>query len=336
MDTTDDKLEALYSKFCKKMETEWKTFMQETKDEITKIKQEKQQIEQEMKVLSKVAKDGDEILSLNISGEKIMVRRSVLTLVQGSNLQVMILNNEKLLKDKEGNIFLDFNPICFKKIVDFLKLKSIEIENKPPPMPVIDPSIREEFEYLANYLGVMGLFQSVKTIEETIDGFEQKSDNKIEISENGKLCSSLEANHRWALGKNTYSQGVYSFEFEILKLLNNSWMLLSMIDCTVNVNSNDRSSYSWKGCYGWAGGNQVYVDGTNNQAKDGYNSSSDFLENDKIVLTLNLEQNTLNFENKRNGKNYRLVIPSNKNWRVHINLHGIGDKVRLANVTKIK
>ena len=101
MDKTDDKFEALYSKFCKKMETEWKTFMQETKEEIAKIKQEKQQIEQEMKVLSKVAKDGDEILSLNISGEKMMVRRSVLTLVQGSNLQVMIENNEKLLKDKK-------------------------------------------------------------------------------------------------------------------------------------------------------------------------------------------------------------------------------------------
>ena len=37
MDKTDDKFEALYSKFCKKMENEWKNFMKETKEEIAKI-----------------------------------------------------------------------------------------------------------------------------------------------------------------------------------------------------------------------------------------------------------------------------------------------------------
>ena len=44
--------------------------MKETKEEITKLIQEKKQNEQEMKVLSKVGKDGDEILSLDISGER--------------------------------------------------------------------------------------------------------------------------------------------------------------------------------------------------------------------------------------------------------------------------
>ena len=336
METSDEKLDALYSNFCKRMETEWKTLMRETKEEFDKIKQQKQQIEQEMKVLGKVAKDGDEILSLNISGEKMMVRRSVLTLVQGSNLQIMINNNEKLLKDKEGNIFLDFNPICFKKIVDFLKLKSIEIENKPPPIPVIDPIIKEEFEYLANYLGVSNLFQNAKKNEETVDVFERKFNNQVEISENGKVCGSLDSSHKWAFGKNIYSQGIFSFEFEVLKLSNNNWMLLSILDCASNINDGDIYSYNWKGCYGWAGGSNAFVNGKVNNAKDGYNSSSDFLENDNIVLTLDLEKNTLSFENRRNGKKYLLEIPPNKNWRVHVNLYSLGDKVRLAKVTRIK
>ena len=96
---TDNKLEILYAKYCASREQEWQNFITEARKEITEIQTKAKQLEQDQLMFAKMAKDGDEILSINVSGEKFCVRRSVLTMVQGSALQKMFENEDKLMKE---------------------------------------------------------------------------------------------------------------------------------------------------------------------------------------------------------------------------------------------
>lgn len=313
--------EALKSQFRQ----EFKSFLSQLKSEFSQISEEKTKLQKLKELFDKQSKENDEVLTLNVSGEKILVKSSTLSLVKGSNLEIMIKNKEKITKDKDGNIYLDFDPLCFKQIINFMKLKSIEGDNKPAPLPIIEPSMKEQFDFLANYLGVIDLFQT--PFEN--DVFETKLGN-IAFSENGQVCTSNDSGHKWTLGKNVYSKGINVFQFEVIKLLNNNWMLLGIIDTETNLNNNN--SYGAAGYYGWAGSDQVYINGGNNSSKDGYNGKNDFLEKDTIILTLNLEESKLHFKNQRNGKVYSLEIPQNKKWKVHVNMHGQGDQLKFTRI----
>ena len=144
---SNNKLEILYAKYCASREQQWQCFMTEARKEITEIQKKAKQLEQDQLMFAKMAKDGDEILSINVSGEKFCVRRSVLTMVQDSELQKMFENEDKLMKDKEGNYYFDFNAFCFRRIVDFMKMKHVQINDDSAPLPVIDQNMKQEFEF---------------------------------------------------------------------------------------------------------------------------------------------------------------------------------------------
>ena len=96
-------------------------------------------------------------------------------------------------------------------------------------------------------------------------------------------------------------------------------------------------SLYWKGSYGWvSGGGSVLVNGNVNEEKDGYNGNNDILENDTIVLTLNLDNNTLTFRNLRNDSEYVLLIPAKTSWRIHVSFQEMSTKIRLSNIKCIK
>ena len=160
-----------------------------------------------------------------------------------------------------------------------------------------------------------------------------KIDNDVELSENGRVCTSLNSTeNKWVLGKlyyclNNANGSVFSFEFHVLK--KSSYMFFGILDSSIDRNYNDHLSYSWEGSFGW-GDNFVYVNGSSNSI------SNDEAEYDIIVLTLNLELNSLSFENKRAAAQFSTPIPENRSWVVHCNFLGKGDKIRFANHTRLK
>ncbi|CAF3376141.1 unnamed protein product [Rotaria socialis] len=75
----------------------------------------------------------DDIIELNVGGEKISTLRSTLTAVPKSKLAKMLMKNnesELHLRDKAGMIFLDYNPVQFKYLLD--QLRAIK---RNPEMP---------------------------------------------------------------------------------------------------------------------------------------------------------------------------------------------------------
>jgi hypothetical protein len=102
----------------------------------------------------------DQIVELNVGGENMTTYRSTLCASQGSMLAAMFSGRweEKLQKDKDGRYFLDHDPYCMRKIIDFLRSKKIEDPDNPMPLPTISPEKENELKRLAEYLGLVEMF----------------------------------------------------------------------------------------------------------------------------------------------------------------------------------
>jgi hypothetical protein len=152
-------------------------------DEIRKIekdlKEEKNQLEkdrkkfEEEKQISKMINPTD-VFKFNVGGEIIMTTRQTLTQIPKSIFSVVFNGRweHKLHSDPEGNIFLDFNPILFRHLLDQLQI--IEINIHPPSQP----SLVEPFKKMLRKLGLQQSLSSEKknVITFNIDG--QKITNR--------------------------------------------------------------------------------------------------------------------------------------------------------------
>jgi len=120
------------------------------------LKKERESFEEEKRKMIKIAIKDSDVLNLNVGGEKISVKRSTLTQIKDSLLESMFSGRweDSLERDQDGNIFLEFNPYCFKKLVDYLRAKRIETPDRPAPKPIIIADQQAEFINLVAYLGL--------------------------------------------------------------------------------------------------------------------------------------------------------------------------------------
>jgi len=92
-------------------------------------------------------------------------------------------------------------------------------------------------------------------------------------------------------------------------------------------------SYSCSTSYGWAKGNQVFLEGQFNYDYGGY--KGEFQTGDVVELTLDCETKTLSFYTPQSGKTYNIKLPNAGPWRLHVNLYGVNDKIRLLDTIKV-
>jgi hypothetical protein len=127
-----------------------------------RLEKDRQAFEEERQlVMGRCIAQDDDIVELNVGGNKMACMRSTLCQVKGSLLEVMFSGRweENLKKDKQGRIFLDMNPAYFMIIVNYLRAKRIESPERPAQVPVIEGEDVRNFENLAHYLGIGQLFE---------------------------------------------------------------------------------------------------------------------------------------------------------------------------------
>ena len=104
-----------------------------------------------------VAATGGDKLKLNVGGANVTALRETLTIFPDSKLAALFSGrwDKKLQRDGKGRIFLDLNPVCFKKILDCLKLFKIgRSPDVPPPLPSIPRELREAYLRQVAFLGL--------------------------------------------------------------------------------------------------------------------------------------------------------------------------------------
>ncbi|CAF1198970.1 unnamed protein product [Adineta steineri] len=133
------------------------TDYQKQKDELTKaqeqFKTERDEFENEKKIMEKFLKNSD-VIQFNVGGEIMFTSRASLLHVANSTLSKKLLgkSKEKLSIDKDGNIFLDFNPKLFRHLLEQLRL--FEDGEKIVFYPPLTPILTIPFNNMLEKLGL--------------------------------------------------------------------------------------------------------------------------------------------------------------------------------------
>ena len=294
--------------------------------EKAKMKAEIEAYESEKLRMKGVEVSDDDIINLNVGGEKITTKRSTLCQVQGSLLASMFSGRweKSLARDENGRIFFDFNPQYFVFILDYLRAKKISTPENPAPLPKVPEEQVKNFNNLVEYLGLSDEIIPADIVPD--DKFNLHSSG-VTLIEGGKVAvHDSNAGHKYVLGENIYREGVVKLKLKIESFQNNHWMLVAMVKGDVVPNGNN--SYGWTGSYGWALGNTGQVH------KEGSSSNDNTLTNltkqgDTVELVLDFDAAKLSLH-LPSGQQFHLVLPKSQTWRLHVNLYGANDKIRIV------
>jgi hypothetical protein len=125
---------------------------QEEKQELVKAQKE-DELENEKKIMEKYLENSD-VIQFNVGGEIMFTSRASLLHVVDSKLSQILLNKseEKVSVDKDGNVFLDFNPKIFRHLLEQLRL--FESDEEAVFYPPLTPALAVPFNIMLDKLGL--------------------------------------------------------------------------------------------------------------------------------------------------------------------------------------
>eukprot|EP01023_Acetabularia_acetabulum_P009704 TRINITY_DN1438_c0_g2_i1.p2 TRINITY_DN1438_c0_g2~~TRINITY_DN1438_c0_g2_i1.p2 ORF type:complete len:302 (-),score=36.29 TRINITY_DN1438_c0_g2_i1:1093-1998(-) len=121
----------------------------------------------------------EKIIDLNVGGILVSATKATLCLLEGSKLAQFFADdkNPEFLRDKNGRVFLDYDPTLFIPLLDYLRRRKINGATDPPSIPAEKQAL---FDELLIYLGVQSYLWSPgnkfdrvlksQTIELPLDG----------------------------------------------------------------------------------------------------------------------------------------------------------------------
>ena len=319
----------LLAKFDELVKQFKQQFHEIVESERAKMKAEVEAYEAEKLKMNAVKVSDDDIINLNVGGQKITTKRSTLCQVEGSLLASMFSGRweNKLSRDEDGRVFFDFNPQYFLLILDFLRARKMASPENPAPLPKVLEDQVKNFNNLVEYLGLSDEITPPEI--GASEKFNLHSNPGVSLEEGGKVAvhDSSQSQHRYALGENVYKEGVVKLKLKIESFQNNQWMMVGVVNGDV-VPQND-NSYGWGGSYGWAlgsNGNQgdwkkrtYTTDSTlTNQTKQG----------DIINLVLDCDAAKLSLH-LPTRQQFHIDLPKSQTWKLNVNLHGANDKIRI-------
>jgi hypothetical protein len=100
-------------------------------------------------------------LKLNVGGASITTRRSTLMLFPESKLAALVAGHWEglLLRDRNNRIFIDANPDCFRKLVEFLNDRKLAGPNEPFEVPAVPNELVPTMDRMLVHFGFDHLFE---------------------------------------------------------------------------------------------------------------------------------------------------------------------------------
>ena len=270
---------------------------------------------------------GDDIINLNVGGVNITTTRSTLCQVEGSFLASMFSGRweKSLARDENGRVFFDFNPQYFAFILDYLRAKKISTPENPAPLPKVPEDQVKHFNNLVEYLGLSDEIMPAEIVPG--EKFNLHSTG-VTLAEGGIVAvHDSTRSHKYVLGDNIYGEKVVKLKLKIESFQSNYWMLVGMVKGDV-VPQNDHS-YGWPGAYGWALGDtsQVWKEGS---CSTDYTLINLTKPGDTVTLVLDCDAAKLSLR-LPSGHQFHMDLPKSQTWRLHVNLFGANDKIRVVN-----
>ncbi len=322
--------EDLLMKFDKLVNQFKREFNEIIEDERAKMMAEVQEYKAEKERMQAFVVSDDDIIDLNIGGQKLTTTRSTLCQVEGSLLASTFSGRwqDSLKRDKDGAVFFDFNPQHFVLILDYLRQKKIASPENPAPLPKVSEDQLQSFTNLVEYLGLNDDIVLTSTEIFPSEKFQIHSP-RVALQEGGKVAvqDGIEGNG-YVLGENVYHQGTVNIKLKLESFENNKWMFVGIMrgDAVPEV-PQDNFSCRCSDSYGWGLGScgAVWKDRfcTADKTLIGLSKQGDTVE---LVLDCDAGKLTLRLPT---GQQFHIEIPKFKSWKLNVTLVGSHDKIRI-------
>ena len=299
----------------------------------TKMKAEVEAFNAERQIMKEIEVNNDDIIQLNVGGQKFTTTRFTLRQVNGSLLDIMFSRNwtHGLKRDQDGAIVLDFNPEHFGWILNYLRAKKISTPEISPVFPKVPKDEIKNANILLKYLGLSDEIVLIRPVEVIKDErFYMRSSKVDSLQENGIIAvhgSTL--GHAYVLGENVYQRGTISFKLKLEFFRINHWILVGIVKADVVPKS--PYSYTWRGTYGWSLGKdgQLFEDGSYKGPGHPWTNLSK--QGDTVELVLDCDGGKLSLH-LPTGQQYHIVIPKFQSWRLLVGLYSTNSKIRIVEV----
>ena len=263
--------------------------------------------------------NGNDIIHLNVGGQKLTTKRSTLCQVENSLLATMFSGRweESLERDQDGVVFLDYNPQYFVLILDYLRATKIAAPGTRIPWPKVADDQSKYFNILLQYLGL----SPKEYVGQHSSGVIVQESETVAVKGPDRTPANI-------VGENVYQHGIVKVRLKIESFQNNPhWIFVGMVKEDVAPPNN--YSYRCYGSYGWQLGRcgQIW--------KCGINTAETTLNNvtkqgDTVDLVLDCEAAKLSLH-LANSQQFHIEIPKSQTWRLIVNLLGSNDKIRIIN-----
>jgi hypothetical protein len=238
---------------------------------------------------------------------------------------------DSVKRDQDGAVFFDVNPQYFGYILDYLRAKKIATPENPAPLPEVPQNQEKNFSNLVEYLGLSKEIvpTEIKT-EKSSEKFNSHS-RRISIQEDGKVAvNDSSEEHKYVLGENVYQHGITRFKLKLESFQNNYWIMVGILKADVLPQSD--TSVLLPGCNGWYLG--TGNPGVNKNGSHTINNTFNVTkQGDTVELVLDCDAGKLSLH-LPTGQQSHIEIPKSQSWRLHVNLLGANDKIRIVEVVK--
>ena len=299
--------------------------------ERAKMKAEIEAYQAEKQRMKAVDVSDDDIILLNVGGQKFTSTRSTLCQVEGSLLATMFSGRweDSVKRDQDGAVFFDVNPQYFGYILDYLRAKKIATPENPAPFPEVPQNQEKNFSNLVEYLGLSKEIVPTEIATEKLSEKFNSHSRRISIQEDGKVAvHDSSVRHEYVLGENVYQHGIIRFKLKLESFQNNNWIMVGILKADVVPQS--VSSFTSPGCNGWSPGIAnpgVYKNGSHT-INNTFNATK---QGDTVELVLDCDAGKLSLH-LPTGQQSHIEIPKSQSWRLHVNLSGANDKIRIVEV----
>ena len=302
------------------------------------LKAEVEALNAEKQRMQAVEVSDDDIVHLNVGGQKFTTTRATLCQVEGSLLATMFNGRweDRVKRDKDGVVFFDFNPEYFGWILDYLRAKKISSPENPAVLAEVPKNHMNNFNTLLEYLGLSDEIVPTRPTELLQSEKFSECSSGISVRENGQVVvyGGLTRGHKYVLGENVYQRGIVRFKLKLECFEDNGWILVGIVKA--DVKPKDNSSHNWTDSKGWAlgkNGNQgMYENGSLKKYNSLVNQSK---QGDTVELELDCDAAKFSLH-LPTGQQFQIDIPKCQAWRLHVNMYYQNDKIRIVEVVRDK
>ncbi|CAD7700014.1 unnamed protein product [Ostreobium quekettii] len=301
--------------------------------EMAQLQEEKAEFEAEKAVMQCLTSQQSDVIKLNVRGKHIETRRSTLCQVDGCLLQYMFSGRweDRLERDSEGRVFLDYNPYCLEKILDFLWALQLSCAEYPAPLPEVRSDEAANFRLLVRYLGLEELiYPELKRFSEEL------KTNEVQALDAGTRAVQKAGKDAYqsVFGHGVFVNEVVEFRLKIEQLRNSyKWMMFGVIPEDYPAT---RNSHEKQGSFGWSTNGNTWIAGKSTRSYKGFKSGV-LGEGSEVAMTLDCRprQNTLTLHIIGLPNEYQLMDLPRNQWRLQVVLYGNNDEVRIQNIKKL-